>query len=196
MGVRVDAARHARSSRRRRSTSASGRRVELLADGDDRLAVDQHVGAPGMVVIHDGAAADQDSHACILPFLERPRLAAAATTAGRVAAPCLASLDRVENLAGPGAFGFLVITGSEPPRQQRLRPCARSRPGRACRSEPSVSLAISPIMRFWCFSVCAPVASFSSTIFAASSGLARGPVPALHRGLARSAPSCRRRPDP
>ena len=37
-------------------------------------------------------------------------------------------------------------------------------------SEPAVSLAISPIIRFWCASVCAPVSSLSSTIIAASSG--------------------------
>ena len=44
--------------------------------------------------------------------------------------------------------------------------------GSSVPSDPAVSLAISPIIRFWCFSVCAPVSSYSSTISAASSGFA------------------------
>ncbi|MEY9126405.1 hypothetical protein ABIA03_001658 [Bradyrhizobium yuanmingense] len=41
---------------------ATCRRIERCADRDDGLAVDQHVRAARMIVIDDGAAADEEGH--------------------------------------------------------------------------------------------------------------------------------------
>ncbi len=61
MGVRIDAARH--------DIAAAGidhlgavRRFEIFADGDDRTVVDENIGAARMIVVHDGAAADELGH--------------------------------------------------------------------------------------------------------------------------------------
>src|SRR5271157_2104887 len=61
MGVRIDAARHD-------VTAAgidffgTGRRFEIGADGGDRAVTEENVGAARIVVIDDGAAADELGH--------------------------------------------------------------------------------------------------------------------------------------
>jgi hypothetical protein len=62
MGMWIDAARHHVAAAGVDDLGARGR-LDGGADGSDRLAVDQHIGAPRMIVVDDGAAADQDGHA-------------------------------------------------------------------------------------------------------------------------------------
>ena len=166
MGVRVDAARHHDSSRRHRSISAPAGASSFVADGDDGLAVDEDVGALGMIVVHDGAAADQNGHgglpnwdagSCRVKHVGRSgngRRRSRQSTARR---PVLRHSFFAASVTAcvQAPSGFLVITGSEPPGSSVVdRAVVGGRVELAV--EPSVSLLISPIMRFWWFSVWAP----------------------------------------
>ena len=62
MGVRIDAARHDEAAAGI-DDFGSGRRLQIGADGDNRAAVGQDVGAPRIIVIDDGATANELSHA-------------------------------------------------------------------------------------------------------------------------------------
>ena len=59
--VRIDPARHDVGAARVDDLGA-GRCLEVLADGDDPLALHEHVGASAEVGIHNGAAADEKGH--------------------------------------------------------------------------------------------------------------------------------------
>src|SRR6266478_1692021 len=60
MGVRIDAARHDVTAAGVDDRCAGGR-ADRRADRDDGLAVDQDVGAPRMIMVHDGTAADDET---------------------------------------------------------------------------------------------------------------------------------------
>src|SRR5260370_28047607 len=60
MGVRIDAARHDVTAAGVDDRCAGGR-VDRRADRHDGLAFDQDVGAPRMIMIHDGTAADDEA---------------------------------------------------------------------------------------------------------------------------------------
>jgi hypothetical protein len=59
MGVRIDAARHHVTTAGVDNFGARGR-VDGGADRDDRLAVDNDVGAPRMIMVYDCTAADDE----------------------------------------------------------------------------------------------------------------------------------------
>ena len=59
--MRIDAARHDIGAAGV-DDLRSGRRIEFLADGDDPLALDEHIGPAAEVGVHDGSAADQHGH--------------------------------------------------------------------------------------------------------------------------------------
>ena len=61
MGMRIDAARHHVAAAGIDHLGAGGR-IEGGTEPDDFVAINKHVCAPGMIVVHHRAAADQDRH--------------------------------------------------------------------------------------------------------------------------------------
>ncbi len=65
VGVRVDAAGHYIAAARVDDVAGSGR-LKLLAHRDNPAAFDEHVGAARVVVVYDGAAANERGHVSVL----------------------------------------------------------------------------------------------------------------------------------